>query len=171
MDKIEKSGRKGDSYMAHLAPGEIVIPRQIAESTEIKGVLSDLFESEGANINEFTVGSKENKKNPETGYLEFFFLFHKPKPPPDPIAVKNAYEKIKDTPFAKNFLGRLMTGIYERYEKKGYYPAPPTPRSVSPMVAEEAKKRVRNPRKGRASTMLTSQLASRNPYELKSLLG
>ena len=71
--ELEKAGREGDNTMGHLTKGEIVIPKAIAELTEVKEALTALFEEAGADIDVYTVGNEKNQINPETGYPEFFF--------------------------------------------------------------------------------------------------
>ena len=69
---LEKEGRGGDKVLAHLQPGEVVIPKIIAEDEGYRIITKTIFEEYKANFQEFVVGSGKNKVNPETGYLEFF---------------------------------------------------------------------------------------------------
>lgn len=66
-----KKGRKGDTQIAHLTPGEIVIPRAFAEDYEFRAMLNLFFKENKADLREFIVGDGKNKTNPKTGYLEF----------------------------------------------------------------------------------------------------
>lgn len=68
---LEKKGRKGDKLLAHVTPGEIIIPRSFAEDDYFRSVLATLFDKAGTKLEKFMVGRKENSVNPETGYLEF----------------------------------------------------------------------------------------------------
>lgn len=72
-DDMAESGRGGDTVMAHLSLGELVIPRAFLDDPQIMEQMKALFEQAGVNINEFMVGDQANKINPETGYPEFFF--------------------------------------------------------------------------------------------------
>lgn len=72
-EELAEAGRGGDSVLAHLSLGEVVIPRAFMEDPEVAQVLQQIFEAAGANMAEFTVGDPANKINPETGYPEFFF--------------------------------------------------------------------------------------------------
>ena len=69
-NELKNKGRGGDKVLAHLQPGEVVIPKSIAE--DHKDEIEVIFSEGGAAIEEFTVGSPKNKVNPETGFLEFF---------------------------------------------------------------------------------------------------
>ena len=70
----EKKGRKGDTLLGHLTPGEIVIPRALAEDEDLRKMLSILLRENGASLQQYMVGGTKNKRNPETGYLEFSFF-------------------------------------------------------------------------------------------------
>jgi len=67
----ENKGRKGDKYLGHLTPGEIVIPRAMAEDEDLRKFLAVLFRENGVSLQKFIVGSDKNSINPETGYIEF----------------------------------------------------------------------------------------------------
>ena len=71
---LKKKGRGGDSVLAHLTPGEIVIPRPLAENKDFKGFLEAAFDDSGASLDTFTVGSGENRVNPKTNIVEFYSL-------------------------------------------------------------------------------------------------
>ncbi|KKN44614.1 hypothetical protein LCGC14_0691520 [marine sediment metagenome] len=81
---IEGKGRGGDSIVAHLTRGEIVIPAPFADDGDFRQVIETFFKENGVDIQEFIVGSDKNKINPETGHLEFGFfgkLFREVKRP------------------------------------------------------------------------------------------
>lgn len=63
--QLAAAGRGGDTRIAHLTPGEVVVPRKIAPLA--LGLLSDA----GINPERYQVGRKANSKNPRTGLLEF----------------------------------------------------------------------------------------------------
>ena len=71
---MEEAGRGGDTNMGHLTPGEIVLPVEIVSARGTVKKLTEMFESAGLDINEYTVGNEKNKMNPDTGYPEFFSL-------------------------------------------------------------------------------------------------
>jgi hypothetical protein len=74
-DKVESpedAGRGTDTVMGHLSLGEIVIPRAFLDDPEVLQYIKGIFEANGADLAEFTVGDEANKINDETGYPEFF---------------------------------------------------------------------------------------------------
>jgi hypothetical protein len=70
----ENKGRKGDELIAHLTPGEIVIPRGMAEDEDFRRLLAVHFKRNDIDIEIFIAGSGKNRVNPETGYLEFGWI-------------------------------------------------------------------------------------------------
>jgi len=76
-DKAEdaaESGRGGDTVMAHMSLGELVIPRAFLDDPQVMEQMKALFEQAGVNINQYIVGDEANSINPETGYPEFGFF-------------------------------------------------------------------------------------------------
>lgn len=69
-----KKGRMGDTVLGHLTKGEVVLPVQMldADNKAIRKVVMQMMTEYGVNPNEYTVGHKDNKVNPETGYPEFW---------------------------------------------------------------------------------------------------
>lgn len=63
--QLAAAGRGGDTRLAHLTPGEVVVPRKIAPLA--LGLLSEA----GMNPERYQVGRKANSRNPATGLLEF----------------------------------------------------------------------------------------------------
>lgn len=63
--QLAAAGRGGDTKIAHLTPGEVVIPRSAA--AQALGLLSEA----GFNPERYQVGRSENSRNPRTGLLEF----------------------------------------------------------------------------------------------------
>lgn len=97
----EQTGRGGDSVLAHLTPGEIVIPIDAQTETLIVAI-RDAFEQVGANPREFVVGDSENKINSQTGNPEFFFSGLKKK-------LTKARDKIKKSKLARTILPMALT--------------------------------------------------------------
>jgi len=67
-------GRYGDTTIGHLTPGEMVLPRPIADDPVLKRQLFDAFERHELNPNQYQVGHFENSINPLTGVPEFGFF-------------------------------------------------------------------------------------------------
>ena len=74
MQNMANMGRYGDSQMAHVAPGEMVVPRQIMQNRpEVAQGIAAAFADEGVDPRRYTVGSPNNSVNPMTGQPEFFW--------------------------------------------------------------------------------------------------
>lgn len=67
-------GRYGDTTIGHLTPGEMVLPRPIADDPVLKRQLFDAFERHDLNPYQYQVGHFENSINPLTGAPEFGFF-------------------------------------------------------------------------------------------------
>ena len=67
-------GRHGDNVIGHLTPGEMVLPRPIADDPILKRELFNAFERHEVNPYQYTVGHYENSINPLTGVPEFGFF-------------------------------------------------------------------------------------------------
>jgi hypothetical protein len=67
-------GRYGDTTIGHLTPGEMVLPRPIADDPVLKRQLFDAFERHELNPYQYQVGHFENSINPLTGAPEFGFF-------------------------------------------------------------------------------------------------
>jgi hypothetical protein len=63
-------GRGGDTRIAHVTPGEVVIPVRL-QSPEFMAAFAQLARAHGIDPAEFQVGNERNKVNPQTGQLEF----------------------------------------------------------------------------------------------------
>ena len=65
----EQTGRGGDTILAHLTVGEIVVPID-AQSEEVLMAIKKAFEDQGIDPLEFVVGMAQNKINPQTGNMD-----------------------------------------------------------------------------------------------------
>jgi len=73
MQGMAQYGRNGDTMMAHVAPGEMVVPPEILQrSPQVARGLGMAFADAGADPLRYTVGSGQNSINPVTGEPEFF---------------------------------------------------------------------------------------------------
>lgn len=70
MANLAAKGRGGDTMMAHVTPGEVMIPPQL-QTPDIKKVLADLFSNHGKSIEQYQVGSGKDSVNPNTGHPEY----------------------------------------------------------------------------------------------------
>ena len=73
---MAKYGRGGDQFVAHLAPGEIIVPAPLIENNpELRdSIFGHLREMGIENPEQYVVGASANSINPETGLMEFGFL-------------------------------------------------------------------------------------------------
>ena len=72
--ELAMHGRYGDNMIGHLTPGEMVLPRPIADDPVLKRQLFDAFERHELNPYQYQVGHFENSINPLTGAPEFGFF-------------------------------------------------------------------------------------------------
>ena len=72
--ELAMHGRYGDTTIGHLTPGEMVLPRPIADDPVLKRQLFDAFERHEINPYQYQVGHFENSINPLTGAPEFGFF-------------------------------------------------------------------------------------------------
>ena len=71
---LASQGRYGDQMMAHVAPGEVILPKKIVADPELKKQLEQLYKKFGVTMDQYTVGNEANSINPNTGIMEFGFL-------------------------------------------------------------------------------------------------
>ena len=74
MQKMAAMGRNGDTQLAHVSPGEMMVPRQVLDNNPglnsgINAAIMDM----GGDPNRYMVGNQSNSINPMTGQPEFFF--------------------------------------------------------------------------------------------------
>ncbi|MFZ8899354.1 MAG: hypothetical protein ACO20X_12545 [Alphaproteobacteria bacterium] len=73
MQNMARYGRGGDTMMAHVAPGEMVVPQEVLRnSPQVARGLGTAFRDVGADPRRYVVGSGQNSINPATGKREFF---------------------------------------------------------------------------------------------------
>jgi hypothetical protein len=74
MQNMARYGRGGDTMMAHVTPGEMVVPKEVLRnSPQVARGLGTAFRDVGADPKRYVVGSGQNSINPVTGEREFFF--------------------------------------------------------------------------------------------------
>ena len=71
---LASQGRYGDQMIAHVAPGEVILPKKLVADPELKKQLEELYEKFGVSLDQYTVGNDANSINPNTGIMEFGFL-------------------------------------------------------------------------------------------------
>jgi len=70
---LAAQGRGGDTEVAHVTPGELVIPPNL-QTPEILSLLQEAAFARGIDITRLFVGSEGNSINPRTGAGEFAFV-------------------------------------------------------------------------------------------------
>ena len=70
--QVSQAGRGGDSTLAHLTPGEVVLPAEMMEDPQFESAVESRFKEVGLNPEEYVVGLGIASLNPQTGLEEFF---------------------------------------------------------------------------------------------------
>lgn len=71
LKKIAAHGRNGDTELAHLTPGEVIIPKS-AQTPEVRALLAALLGESGHDIGRYTVGGGDDSRNPKTKLREYY---------------------------------------------------------------------------------------------------
>jgi len=64
------AGRNGDTTVAHLTPGEVVVPQSL-QTQRLMGLLAQEAANKGKDINRYVVGNPTGPRNPITLWEEF----------------------------------------------------------------------------------------------------
>ena len=70
--ELSQAGRAGDATLAHLTPGEVVLPREMMEDADFERTVQNRFTELDLNPEEYVVGLGIASLNPVTGLEEFF---------------------------------------------------------------------------------------------------
>ncbi len=70
--QVSQAGRGGDSTIAHLTAGEVVLPAEMMEDPRFESAVESRFQEIGLNPEEYVVGLGIASLNPQTGLEEFF---------------------------------------------------------------------------------------------------
>jgi len=73
VEQIKQYGEGGDTELAHLRPGEMVIPPEFLEDEQFESALAKKFDEFDINPEQAIVGSGIASLNPVTGLEQFFF--------------------------------------------------------------------------------------------------
>jgi hypothetical protein len=75
MQNMAQMGRFGDTSMAHVSPGEMVVPKEILDrQPNLQRGIMGAIAQEGMDPRRYTVGAPQNSINPMTGQPEYFNL-------------------------------------------------------------------------------------------------
>jgi|TARA_E500000318_G_scaffold105880_2_gene113299 hypothetical protein len=73
LESIKNMGRFGDTELAHVTPGEVVLPPNfLNENPKLKQAIEKILDKDDTSIAELMVGDNMNSINPSTGLPEFF---------------------------------------------------------------------------------------------------
>jgi hypothetical protein len=67
---LAAQGRGGDTEVAHLSPGKVVLPRSL-QTPELMHAIAALAHDRGIDVSQITVGSSANRFNPQTATAQF----------------------------------------------------------------------------------------------------
>ena len=70
--QVSQAGRGGDTTLAHVTPGEVVLPAEMMEDPQFESAVETRFKEVGLNPEEYVVGLGIASLNPQTGLEEFF---------------------------------------------------------------------------------------------------
>ena len=73
LESIKNMGRFGDTELAHVTPGEVVLPPNfLNENPKLKTAIEKILAKDDTSVAELMVGDNMNSINPATGLPEFF---------------------------------------------------------------------------------------------------
>lgn len=70
-EDMKEHGRHGDTEMAHVTPGEIVLPHSI-QTPQVMQAVEQEFHAQGVPMERYIVQPEGNSENPATGNKEYF---------------------------------------------------------------------------------------------------
>jgi hypothetical protein len=74
MQNMAAMGRNGDTQLAHVSPGEMMVPRQVLDNNpRLNSGINSAIMDMGGDPNRYRVGNQDNSINPMTGQPEFFW--------------------------------------------------------------------------------------------------
>lgn len=71
--QLAAQGINGDSLLAHLTPGEIMVPPEV-QTPKVLATLKKDFKAHGVQPQQFTAGSPASSTNPKTGVPQYNFM-------------------------------------------------------------------------------------------------
>ena len=69
--QLARKGRGGDTMVGHLTPGEVVVPAPVMAQRMVRGALSQGFAQARMPMGRYTVGGRDDSRNPRTGMREY----------------------------------------------------------------------------------------------------
>jgi len=71
--QLAQQGRFGDTMIAHLTPGEMMVPPQV-QTPKVLAELDKAYKAKHVSPGQFTAGSPQSSTNPKTGVPEYNFM-------------------------------------------------------------------------------------------------
>lgn len=71
-EQLAAAGRHGDTEIAHVAPGEVVVPDRVLDQGDTRRKLSLGFAAANLPMGRYTVGGDDDSINPATGMREYY---------------------------------------------------------------------------------------------------
>ena len=122
---VTLGGKPERAELAHVTPGEIVIPAEL-RTPEVMAALRATAEAQGIDLERFEVGNRENSMNPKTGQAEFYYspMEHPgiPATTQEPFGTQVADLYVNYFPKMANGAGHVGIGV-NTPQTKGFYPA------------------------------------------------
>ena len=69
--QLARKGRGGDTMVGHLTPGEVVVPAAVLAQPGMRGTLGRGFRAAQHPMGRYTVGGRDDSRNPRTGMREY----------------------------------------------------------------------------------------------------
>lgn len=73
LQQIAKMGRNGDTMLAHLTPGEMMVPKEV-QTPKLLKTLMKAYNAAGVKPSQFMAGTPQSSINPATGLPEYNFM-------------------------------------------------------------------------------------------------
>ena len=122
---VTLGGTPQRTELAHVTPGEIVIPAEL-RTPELMAALRAVAEAQGIDLERYLVGNRRNSVNPRTGQSEFYCSPLNDQPPSanaqPPLGTQIADLYLNYFPKMANGAGHVGIGV-NTPQTKGFYPA------------------------------------------------
>ena len=128
---LANAGRGGDTQIAHVRPGELVLPPEILDKDLVKSLEKKLNDA-GFEYSTLVVGDEDVSINPRTGLPEFG-LFSRLKK-----AVSSAWKGVKKILDPVTKVAQFIPGPWRAPAARGSPPPPPPAPPASPPPAPPA---------------------------------
>ncbi len=125
-EELAAQGRGGDTEIAHVTPGEIVLPDALQTPAVLYAIRQAALDA-NIPLERLRVGSAVNSINPHTGQPEFYYSgedVHQAARPRNPAEQQVADLYISRFPSAAGHMGHVGIGVNSD-QTQGFYPIDP----------------------------------------------